>query len=150
MVIRDLLVFVLIQLAFAAYAHAEAYMEGKDGWKWNPKWWAIPLPGGFTYTAYHVYVYAIMLPLLIFGVPLTIIGWDWHLLFVLIFSFCTASNLGDFLWFVVNPDYPLSRWNPRDTRWYGWYHVGRFFIPRAYLIRFIIAFILLPFIIRAW
>ncbi len=43
MVIRDLLMFSLILLAFAAYAHAEAYMEGGAGWKWNPKWWHIPL-----------------------------------------------------------------------------------------------------------
>ena len=150
MMVRDLFIFILIQLAFAAYAHAEAYMEGKDGWKWNSKWWHIPLGGGFTYTAYHVYFYAITLPILIFGVPIVLLGFDWHLIRVLVFSFCIGSNLGDFLWFVVNPDYSLKKWNPKETRWYAWTKVGRWSIPRAYLIRFLIAAILLPFIFQGW
>ncbi|OGG29836.1 hypothetical protein A2971_03505 [Candidatus Gottesmanbacteria bacterium RIFCSPLOWO2_01_FULL_46_21] len=150
MILRDILLFFLIQIAYAAFAHAEAYMEGKEGWKWNSSWWHIPLPGGYTYTAYHVYMYVFTLFILTIILPLVVNGWEWHLFYVLGFSWCIGSNLADFLWFVVNPLYPLSKWNPKDTRWYPWITKGSFHIPRAYVIRFAIAVLLLFPILRDW
>ena len=149
MIGRDILLFFIIQVSFLSFAHAEAYLEGNTGWTWNPAWWRFRLPGGYWYSAYHVYMYVVTLPLLIM-LPLVVIGWDWHLFFVLVFSWCIGSNLADYAWFVVNPLYPLKKWNPRQTRWYPWISIGSWHIPRSYAIRFFIAILLLFPIVRDW
>ena len=139
MIFRDFLVFATIQLGMVLFACAEAYMEGKDGWKWNPKWWRINLPGGYTYTAYHFFIYFGMFPILLIFLPLLIAGWDRHLFLVLLFSYVVGSRVEDFTWFVVNPLHPLSKWNPQETRWYPWITVGKLSIPLSYTFNFIVA-----------
>ncbi len=136
---RDVSIFLTIQLAMVLFACSEAYMEGKEGWHWNPAWWRIRLPKGYTYTAYHFFIYFCMFPLLLIALPLIITGWNSHLFLVLLFSYVVGSRVEDFTWFVVNPLHPLSKWNPRDTRWYPWVTIGTFSIPVSYLVNASIA-----------
>src|SRR3989344_4693439 len=107
MLYKDLLIFLAIQLAMVSYSHAEAYQEGKEGWKWNPKWWRIRLPRGYWYTAYHFFAFYLTFPILIFIVPMILVGWSTHLFLVLLFSYLVGTILEDFTWFLVNKDYPF-------------------------------------------
>ncbi|OGG13813.1 hypothetical protein A2875_00950 [Candidatus Gottesmanbacteria bacterium RIFCSPHIGHO2_01_FULL_46_14] len=150
MILRDILLFLTIIVAMMFYAHAEAYMEGKNGWTWNPAWWRIKLPNGYTYTAYHVYAYYLTFPLLVFGLPLLLVGWNTHLMLVLSFSYIIGTGVEDFTWFVVNPLYPFGKWNPRQTRWYPWVSIGRFSLPLSYVARGIFCAALFFFIYRDW
>lgn len=150
MFIRDLTVFFIIQLAMISFAHAEAYQEGKEGWKWNLKWWRIQLPNGYWYTAYHIFMYWVTLPLLIFGIPIALLGWNSHIFLVLLFSYLIGSTLEDFVWFVVNRDYPLSKWNPRDTKWYPWFTLGKFSLPLSYIIKLAASLALIIPIIQSY
>lgn len=150
MVLRDLFLFLIIQVAMVCLSYVEAYSEGSQGWKWNPKWWRIPLPGGYWYHSYHVFLFLLMLPLLIFGIPFALIGWDSHIMLVLFFSYLMGAGLEDFLWFVVNPEYPFNKWNPRDTRWYPWITVGKFSLPLSYVIKILAGVVLFYFIYQDW
>lgn len=118
MIIRDIAIFIIIQLAMILFACAEAYMEGKEGWKWNPAWWRIKLPNGYTYNAYHIFAFILFFPLVLIVLPLVVAGWNPHLFLVLVFSYVVGGRVEDFTWFVVNPLHPLSKWNPQETRWY--------------------------------
>lgn len=148
MLLQDSFLFFIILLAMLFFAHAEAYQEGKNGWKWNTKWWRIPLPHGYWYTAYHIFMYFLTFPLLIFGIPFAIVGWNNHLMKVLLFSYLLGSILEDFTWFVVNRDYSFKNWNPKDTRWYPWITIGNFSLPLSYCAKFLFCLLLLFFIFK--
>src|SRR3990167_1073944 len=146
LLVRDLSIFLVVQIAMIFFSHAEAYQEGKEGWKWNPKWWRIRLPAGYWYTAYHIFIFFITLPLLVFGIPLILVGWDTHLFLILLVSYLVGTTLEDFTWFLVNRDYPFSKWNPKDTRWYPWVALGRLSLPLSYVIKITIATLLSAYI----
>ncbi|HLD25118.1 MAG TPA: hypothetical protein VJB96_04350 [Patescibacteria group bacterium] len=148
MIAKDLVIFFTIQLAMIFFACAEAYMEGKEGWKWNPAWWRIWLPGGYTYTAYHVFAFLLFFPLVFIVLPLVVAGWDRHVFLVLLFSTIIGGRVEDFTWFVVNPLHPLSKWNPRETRWYPWMKIGAINLPVSYVGNGIVAIILLLLILN--
>ncbi|TSC92310.1 MAG: hypothetical protein CEN89_763 [Candidatus Berkelbacteria bacterium Licking1014_7] len=134
---QDWLVFLVVQAAMVATAFWEAYIEGADGWAKNQVGWKVCL-GKFTYTAYHFWLYWVMFPLLL-ALPLVVIGWDGHLFWVLVFSYLVGATVEDFLWFVVNPVYPLRKFNPVDCDWHPWIILGRFYIPTPYVIRLVLA-----------
>jgi hypothetical protein len=134
---NELVLFIVIQLAFVSMAFWEAYMEGKDGWAKRQCGWKLKLPWGngkYHYTAYHFWLFYVFMPLLIFGVPFAIAGFSWRLLIILALAFIVGTRLEDFLWFVVNPKYPFSKWNPKDTKWYPWLTIGKFSIPVSYVV----------------
>lgn len=141
--VKDLSTFAIIQLAMICYACAEAYMEGAEGWKWNPSWWRIHLYKNYYYNAYHFFVYYGVFPLLIILLPLLLVGFTLHFFLVLCISFIVGLRVEDFTWFVVNPLHPLSKWNPKDTRWYPWVKLGTFSLPLSYVISFFVTIILL-------
>ena len=129
MTAHEWLIFLVIQAAFGCWAVWEAYLEGKQGWTWNPAWWRIKLPGGYYYTAYHVWAFWIFGPLVIIILPQVVAGFSSRLTLVLLFSYLVGTILEDFLWFVVNPVYSFKKWNPKDTIWYPWLRLGNFSIP---------------------
>ena len=147
MTLKEVLIFLVVQLAMISWSFWEAYMEGDTGWKWNPKWWRINLPSGYTYTAYHIWAFWIFAPLVFIVLPLVAAGFSLRLFWLLLSAYLFGSILEDFMWFVVNPSYPFAKWNPRDTKWYPWITLGRFSLPMSYVIKFVITlFILLvPF-----
>lgn len=148
MVLRDFLLFLTIQAAMALFALAEAYQEGKHGWKYNHRWFSVPLPGGYWFHAYHVFIFLGIFPLLLFVVPLLLVGWDTHLFLVILFSFMVGLVLEDFLWFVVNPQFSLKKWKPKYVRWYPWLTLGTTSIPTMYMVAIGMAGVLFLLILR--
>jgi len=146
MSLKELLIFGVIQLAMVAWSCWESYMEGDSGWKWNPKWWRIYLPGGYTYTAYHIWAFWIFAPLVIIVLPLLVAGFSWRLLWLLVAALLFGSIIEDFMWFVVNPCYPFSKWNPRETKWYPWLKIGKFALPLSYVVKAILTIIILKWL----
>jgi hypothetical protein len=140
---NEILVFLVIQAASVAMAFWEAYMEGKDGWAKRQCGWRLYLPWGNHYTAYHIWLFFVFMPLLIFGLPFALVGFSWRLLVLLLFSYLFGTRVEDFLWFVVNPKYPFKKWNSRDTKWYPWMKIGKFEIPTSYVVSIVIEIILL-------
>lgn len=134
---QDWIIFFFIQAAMIATAFWESYIEGPNGWAKNQVGWKIQF-GNFTYTAYHIWLYYIMIPLLL-ALPLIVTGWDHHLFWILVFSYMIGATVEDFMWFVVNPAYPLKKFNPKDTTWHPWFQIGRFYLPIPYLIRLVLA-----------
>lgn len=131
---QDWIVFFLIQGAMVANAYWEAYIEGENGWAKNQVGWKVQIGKRFTYTAYHFWLYWVMIPLLL-AIPFVFTGWNEHLFFVLIFSYLIGTTVEDFMWFVVNPAYPFKKFNPEDTTWHSWVKVGRTAIPIFYIVR---------------
>ena len=130
---REIAIFIVIQLAMIAWSHWEAYMEGDTGWTWNPAWWRFKLFGPYTYTAYHIWAFWIFAPIVFIVLPIVVAGFSWRLFWLLTGSYMFGSILEDFFWFVVNPLYPFSKWNPRETKWYPWIRMGTWSLPAAYV-----------------
>ncbi len=147
MVLQDFLLFLTIQAAMALFALAEAYQEGKHGWKYNHRWFSVPLPGGYWLHAYHVFIFLGIFPLFLFVIPLLLVGWNTHLFLVILFSFLMGLVLEDFLWFVVNPQFSFKKWKPKYVRWYPWVQIGTVAIPLGYLVVLLLSSILLFFIL---
>jgi len=143
MSVKEILIFLVIQLAFVSWSFWEAYMEGDTGWKWNPKWWRINLPRGYTYTAYHVWAFLIFAPIVFIILPLIVAGFSWRFFWLLLAAVLLGTTLEDFMWFVVNPSYPLSKWNPNETKWYPWFKLGRLHLPISYIVKIVLATLIL-------
>ncbi|PJC80088.1 hypothetical protein CO009_02780 [Candidatus Shapirobacteria bacterium CG_4_8_14_3_um_filter_35_11] len=139
---QEILIFITIQIAMVCWAFWESYMEGDTGWTWNPKWWRIKLPKGYTYTAYHIWAFWIFAPIVFIVLPLISAGFSWRLFWLLTGSYLFGSVIEDFTWFVVNPCYPFSKWNPRDTLWYPWFTIGKFSLPLSYIAKLAISLII--------
>ena len=145
MTLHELSIFLVIQISFVAWSFWESYMEGDTGWTWNPKWWRFYFPGGYTYTAYHIWAFWIFAPTVFILLPLVVAGFSWRLFWLLFASLLFGSILEDFMWFVVNPCYPFSKWNPRDTKWYPWLVIGKVSLPISYVIKFLLVVLILIF-----
>jgi|SRR3989344_9321145 len=121
------------------FAICEAYMEGEGGWKWNPKWWRIKLPKGYSYTAYHMWAYFVFGPLVFIFFPLLIAGFSARFFWILVAGYLLGTTIEDFMWFVVNPYYSLAKWNPKEVKWYPWVQLGKLAIPVSYVIKLSLA-----------
>jgi len=143
---NDWLIFVVIQMAMIACAFWEAYIEGPEGWAAHQVGWKIKF-GSFTYTAYHFWLYWVMIPLLL-ALPLVADGWDAHLFWVLVFAYTIGATIEDFMWFVVNPVYPLKKFNRHKTAWHSWVKIVKVDIPTSYIIRAIVSIVIYWFFLR--
>lgn len=131
-------VFYLFIFALVVAA-LEVQIEGKNGWAANlPTWrpdsskWYSKLYGrincGKELTGYHVFI--VLLFLIFFHFPFVAAAkWSLSLeLSTLSFLFLTFI-IEDFLWFVINPNFGLSRFKPEFIRWHKkWF----LFLPADY------------------
>lgn len=111
----------------------EIQIEGADGWAkklptWRPPeshWfahWYQKLMSGKELTGYHVAMFGFVFLIFhfpyVWGVPLTLVSWLHTLSFYFMFIV-----VWDFLWFVLNPHHPISRFatteNPVHKKWFG-------------------------------
>jgi len=106
----------------------EIQIEGPNGWAknlptWRPssdKWyirWYVKFMSGREATGYHITMFTFVF--LIFHLPY-VFGWDlsWeHWLKTLSF-FLIFVVLWDFLWFVLNPHYPLKKFKKEHIWWH--------------------------------
>ena len=115
----------------AALSFAEAYMEGRNAGDHGKAGWKIALLKNWRLSAYHVWIFGVMLPLFL-ALPLVVGGWDSRLFGLLLSSYLMGLVLEDFLWFVVNPVVSFKEWNSTFVDYYPWFHLGRFEFPVLY------------------
>lgn len=130
------LIFTNIYIFILAFCLAilEIQIEGAHGWAKNlPTWrpheskWYVRLysriMSGREFTGYHLTMFSFVLLIFhlpyVFGLPLTIN----HELRTLSFFFIFMI-LWDFLWFVLNPHYPLSKFKKEHIWWHKKWFFG--------------------------
>ncbi len=115
--------FLLLVLAFW-FAKVEIQIEGTDGWAKNlPTWkfenhWALKIFfGGRAMTGYHAWVLSFIF--LIFHLPVCFATpWSWALESRVLGGFMIFWILEDFLWFVVNPGFGISKFKKQYISWH--------------------------------
>ncbi len=139
----EIIIFLLILLAFVSMAFWEAYAEGEAGGAARAVGPQFKL-FGLRFKAYHLILFCVFIPLLL---SLTLIGrFSWHLFKFVAAGYFFGLVIEDFLWFVVNPKWPFSHWNSRHVDWYSWWKIGKFEIPSFYIPAIIIGILLLTLI----
>jgi hypothetical protein len=118
-------------IAFAL-AHLEIQIEGKHGWAAQlPTWrWqsdAVLRWAGKPVTGYHVFLQLFLL--LLIHLPLMYTGFTLEREAELISLFFLLAVFWDFLWFVCNPHFGLSRFGPGQVWWFKSWFLG---LPTPY------------------
>lgn len=115
----------LLALFIISYSIAklEVNIEGKNGWAGNlPTWRKNNLISklfldGAPLTGYHFWMFSTVF--LIYQISMILFGEVSIKNELLLFSFLSFQwLLEDFLWFVVNPDYGIKKFNKRDIPWH--------------------------------
>ena len=128
----------------------EIQIEGQHGWAkdlptWRPKSnnWYIQayrkIMSGREPTGYHMAMFTFVLLILhlpyVFGLTLTLVHWLQTLSFFFIFVV-----LWDFLWFVLNPHYPIKKFTKEHIIWHKQWWGG---LPRDYYVSVLLALLIL-------
>lgn len=121
-----------------AHSFWEAYVEGRNAWDKKKLGWKITF-FGFSFPAYHFYLYVIMYPFLL-TLPLIIYGWNFKLLGILISAYSSGIVIEDFMWYVVNPVVKFRELYTKFSDYYPWIRFkGKKIIPLGYIIGIVIA-----------
>jgi hypothetical protein len=106
----------------------EVQIEGQNGWaRALPTWRAEgalvkAITGGRPITGYHVYLWFLLLAFL--HTPLLFVRVTRELEARLLSWFLLLTVSWDFLWFVWNPSFGLSRFHPDNIWWYSRWVLG--------------------------
>jgi len=133
-----LLFGVALLAAATVLARLEIEIEGARGWASGlPTWrvenrWTRLLLGSRALTGYHLYLHLFVLLLLHLPFALSLVPPSWAAELRLLAFLVLFWILEDFLWFVLNPRFGLSRF----TRAHVWWHAQSWwgFMPREYWI----------------
>ena len=142
--VADLIILFYILGIFTAIAFWEAYIEGRGGWAANQVGWKINFKVGFLkrpLDGYHFWSWLVMIPAFLM-LPFLMFGFDKHLFWLVVIGFLLGSVVEDFLWFVVNPDFPFRDFNPKKVWWHYWIGFGKFKVPEIYIIYPILALLI--------
>ncbi|QQG39215.1 MAG: hypothetical protein HYS32_02050 [Candidatus Woesearchaeota archaeon] len=131
------IVFLYVMFIFLSIAFWEAYVEGPHGWAEKSYGWRIDL-GIVELTAYHFWAWIVMIPLFLF-LPLVIFGFDKSIFWFLVGCYFFGAVFEDFMWFIVNPKFPLRNFNSKKVKWHKWLRIGRLEIPLFYIIYLVIS-----------
>ena len=145
----DIIILGYILLIFVAIAFWEAYIEGRYGWASRQVGWKINTKVGFMtrpLDGYHFWSWIVMLPMFLM-LPFVMFGWNTHLFWLVIIGFLLGSVLEDFLWFVVNPDFPLRDFNPEGVWWHYWIGFGKYKLPEFFIVYPILAILIWIFLL---
>ena len=136
---------VAVVLAAFLFAKVEVHIEGPNGWAANLPTWRVQnkltdlFYGGRPLTGYHLYI---QLFVLAFSHMAFAIGLPWTLKAeALVWSFMILFWIvEDFLWFVINPAFGLSKFRADSVWWHkrAWWLVA----PREYFFMSAVAFAL--------
>ena len=126
-----------IALMAFLFAQLEIQIEGPHGWASHLPTWRLPetsplrlLFGGRPITGYHVFAFAFMAAA--FHWPLALFGhFTLPLEARILASLALFWILEDFLWFVLNPAYGLSRFKKHHIPWHPHWFLG---VPVDYLV----------------
>lgn len=144
---NKILIFSIIQVAMVAFAYSEAVLEGEEGWARDKKCWRFRINKNYDYTSYHLITYYILFPILIIFLPLSIVGFQSHLFWLLLASYLIGTIFEDFMWFVFNPVRPFAKWNPEETTWYPWVKIGKFASPLSYVVKLAMGILILIYLV---
>ena len=106
----------------------EVQIEGAEGWARALPTWRIEgefvkaITGGRPITGYHVYLWFLLLALL--HGPLLFTGITRELEARLLSWFLLLTVSWDFLWFVLNPSFGLSKFHSENIWWYSRWLLG--------------------------
>lgn len=106
-------------------AKLEIQIEGKDGWAKSLPTWKVKnkltnlINGDYPFTGYHFWAFFTMitfihLPFFV-GMPLSL-QTELKLLSILFLT----TVLEDFLWFVLNPNFGIRKFNSKFVGWHKW------------------------------
>lgn len=132
------LVFIIVLSFFVA--KLEINIEGKHGWAEKLPTRRIKnkvtdlLLNGAPLTEYHFWLFSMILFLL--HLPFSA-GLNWSIAGELktLGFFFLFLNIEDFLWFVLNPEFGIKKFNRRNIPWHK-HWIG--FLPRGYYIGFLL------------
>lgn len=137
------LFFIIIFIVISALTLAalEIQIEGKNGWAANlPTFRLKRKIGAKPITGYHLFI--IIFTLIIFHFPLFFTCWSLQKEALILGVFIFMWTLEDFLWFVLNPHYGLSKFNKSNSD--IWWHKSWFAgVPTFYWFLFPLAAILI-------
>ena len=141
----------IILMAFL-FAQLEIQIEGPHGWASHLPTWRLPatsplrlLFGGRHITGYHVFAFSFMA--LAFHWPLALFGHcSLPIEARILASLALFWILEDFLWFVLNPAYGLSRFKQHHIPWHPHWFCG---VPVDYLVMSAIAITLFAYSVWA-
>jgi hypothetical protein len=113
-------------------AQLEIQIEGPHGWAERlPTWrWDSPAVlrwAGKPITGYHVFL--MLFILLFIHLPMMYVGFTLEREAEILSLFCLFAVVWDFLWFVCNPHFGLSRFRPGQVWWFKTWILG---LPSAY------------------
>jgi hypothetical protein len=113
-------------------AQLEIQIEGAHGWAERlPTWrWDSPAVlrwAGKPITGYHVFL--MLFILLFIHLPMMYVGFTLEREAEILSLFCLFAVVWDFLWFVCNPHFGLSRFRPGQVWWFRTWFLG---LPSAY------------------
>jgi hypothetical protein len=138
-------VFLVIWTAMIATSFWEAYVEGKNPWDHGKLGWKIRYKHHVILTAYHFWLFWVMFPMLVFVLPMTLLGFSWKLFGLLGSAYFSGLVIEDYFWFVVNPTFKMRHYNSRYVKWYPWIKIGKVQFPAYYLFAVIISYSLWAF-----
>jgi hypothetical protein len=124
-------------------AYFEVQIEGPNGWAGILPTWKIIDPritwifGGRPVTGYHVSLNLLLLSF--FHWPLLFNKWTFVFEARTLSSFALLATIWDFLWFVINPNFGLSRYNGNNVWWFRHWFLG---IPVDYYLGFLMAILI--------
>jgi hypothetical protein len=113
-------------------AQLEIQIEGPHGWAEKLPTWRWQTPGvlrwaGKPITGYHVFL--LLFILLFIHLPMFYLGFSWERESELLSLFCLLAVFWDFLWFVCNPHFGLSRFRAGNVWWFKSWTLG---LPTSY------------------
>ena len=118
------------------FANVEIQIEGANGWAANLPTWRVEhhllldiFWGGRPMTGYHAWVFSFML--LMFHLPL-LVTWKWSMKLEARIIGCSMLFwiIEDFLWFILNPAFGVSKLDPAHVPWHKFWFYG---IPTDYV-----------------
>jgi len=132
-----ILIFALAWLAMIAIGCWESSVEGKNAWGKGKLGWKLKYKKRVLFTYYHFWLFIVMIPAFL-AIPL-VLNYSVELLGVLLSAYFSGLVVEDFTWFVVNPVFPLRKFNSKNAKWHIWLKIGKFEFPYSYIIGIILA-----------
>jgi hypothetical protein len=134
--VQILLLLSWVLLLGIFFAKTEIQIEGANGWAAALPTWRIEKHllldifwGGRAMTGYHAWVFSFMF--LAFHLPHVVQGsFSWRMEARCIAALMIFWIAEDFLWFVLNPAFGLSRFSPEHIPWHKHWLLG---VPTDYL-----------------
>ena len=117
--------FFFVALTLAA---VEVQIEGANGWASNLPTWRTTSPaltwlsGGRPLTGYHIALTVLLLLLLHW--PVQFAHWGLVQELKVLFAYLNLAVVWDFLWFVINPNFGLGRYDAAHVWWFKHWLLG--------------------------